>query len=233
MFRRVATTVTDKVGSFFAKTEPHHEFIKEHTRFYSSNEMNGIREVLEKLNDKRFSLKKIADEKGVQSEEFASYMIINRIMDEAGKIISDYNQSPSKPDQFSNIKDLVDLTTRLKTLVAVSEQDKQTLNSVAMDKPIAKNAAVTSALFAVPAIPLALMLGPVGVLIGVAGSAALSKPANDYLTSAKIISWDTESKDMVMAFVEVVDKANKNLSTYIEENPQQDISQPQPSIKPN
>jgi hypothetical protein len=71
------------------------------------------------------------------------------------------------------------------------------------------------------------------VLISVAGSAALSKPANDYLTSAKIISWDTESKDMVMAFVEVVDKANKNLSTYIDENLLQGSSQQISSIKSN
>src|SRR3990167_892384 len=203
MLRNVANTVTGKVSStysaLFVKSTPHHQFIQLFTRFSSAAEMHGVAEALEKLNDKKYSMKKLADEKGVQSDEFKTYNILNRILEESGRLISDFNQLPIK-DYYSSMQDLHALTTRFHELVVVTEEDKQALNSVALDKPIAKNAAVTSAIFAVPAIPMSLLFGPIGTIICVAGGALLSRSANDYLTANHIISWDTESKDLVLEF---------------------------------
>lgn len=227
------TTVTDKVSGLFAKPDQHHQFIPEFSRFGSAKEMNGIAEILEKLNDKKFFLKKIADEKGVQSDEFSTFRVIEHLMDEVSRIISEFNQSQMKADYYSNVEDLLKLTEQLEKLVQLPDQEKKALNSVAADKPYAKNALVTSSLFAIPGIPLTLLLGPVGAGISLIGGALLSRPANEYLTQQHIISWDTETTALVTSFVDAVTKAKTNLSKYLEDNKPVKDAAPSTAPKPN
>ncbi len=215
--------VTNQVTSFFKKEQPQQRFIQPFTRFSSAVELKGIAEILEKIHTKKEGLKKIADEKGAGSDEFATYEILDHLLNVTRDKISEFNGLDIKRDIYSNIKDMCDLTAQLKAIITVTEKDKEALNSVTIDKPIAKNATLGAALVATPVVALAVIgSGGLALLAGV-GALALMKPANDYLTQAKVITWDTESKELVLSFIDTVNKTNVNLSKYLAENaPAQD-----------
>lgn len=213
-----AKTLTNQVASFFKSTPPTQPFVPAHTRFSSAVELKAIADALQKINAKKDSLRKLADEKGVESPEEATYAILNHILEITKERVTAFNAAGYKKDDYSNVRDMYELTAQLKAIVLVSEDDKEKLNSVTVDKPIAKNATIGAAFVAAPVAAVAIVAsGGLALLAGV-GALALMRPANDYLTKEKVISWDTESKELVLSFIDVVDKTNVELSKYLAEN---------------
>src|SRR3990167_9403582 len=112
MIQNTARKVTNSIQGFFNKPEPQGQFILPFTRFSTSAELKGIAEVLEKLFAKKEAMKKVADDKGAQSNEFATYTTLEAILTDTNKAIVEFNQAAIKPDVLANMKDIYDLTVK-------------------------------------------------------------------------------------------------------------------------
>lgn len=218
MIQNTARKVTNSIQGFFSKPETQSQFILPYTRFSTSAELKGIAEVLEKLFAKKEAMKKIADEKGAQSNEFATFTTLEAILADTNKAIIEFNQAAIKPDVLANMKDIYELTVKLKPIASVTEEQQATLNSVTADKLNAKSTAASAALFAAPFIP-ALLLGPgvFAVALGV-GAFVAAKPASDYLIANGLITFDAESKVLMASYLDLIDKTNKNLEKFLADN---------------
>ena len=218
MLRNTALKVTNTVQGFFAKPETQSTFIQPFTRFSTSAELKGIADVLEKIYVKKEALKKLADEKGAQSNEFATYTTLDAILTDSNKAILEFNQSPIKPDVLSNMKDTYILTSKLKPIASVTDEQKTTLNSVTADKLNAKSTAASAALFAAPLLP-ALILGPGAIAIALGVTAFIAaKPASDYLIANGLITFDAESKVLMGNYLDMIMQAHKNLEKFLIDN---------------
>lgn len=218
MLRNTALKVTNTVQGFFKKAETQGTFIQPFTRFSTSAELKGIAEVLEKLFAKKEALKKLADEKGAQSNEFATYTTLDAVLTDSNNAIVEFNQSPIKPDVVSNMKDIYVLTAKLKPIASVTDEQQATLNSVTADKLNAKSTAASAALFAAPFLP-ALLLGPgaIALALGV-GAFVAAKPASDYLIANGLITFDAESKVLMGNYLDQIVQTHKNLEKFLVEN---------------
>ena len=231
MIGRVTKTVTDSsvyqnVSGFFSQPANANQPSAVHTRFHSAVELSEVAKILDKLIAKKDQLKKLADTKGNQSEEFATYTVMNHVIEQAHEHITAFNALPMKPDMFSNLKDMQGLMQQLHDILTVSEQDQETVNSVFKDKPLARNAALTVAMLSLPVLPFFVFgASAAAALWGVSGLLAI-KPTNDYLLSVKAINWDTESKELLMGFIETVDKTNTSLAEYIQANEAPPVNSP-------
>lgn len=223
MLNRVKTAITDSsayrtvstsVSGLFHSTN-NANIPVEHTRFKSATELSAIATAIDALDEKRQRLTKIAESSGDGSNEYATCEVIANVILMSREKIEVFNASPYKPTQLENMEEMLKLTGELKGIINISDDDNRVLESMTLDKPYAKNVVVQGGLFALPALPL-VVFGP-GILVGGLALAgyALAKPANDYLTSSKVIDWDTESKSLIMNFIDAVDTANKALDRDI------------------
>lgn len=218
MLRTTALKVTSTVSGFFYKQpEPQGQFIDEHTRFGESVTLKGIAEVLEKLYAKKEAMKKLGEEKGEQSNEFATCTTLEAILSDTKKVIVAFNESPRALDDMSNLKDLYALTLKLQPIASTTEEQQQTLNSVTLDKLNVKSTAASAALFAAPFLP-ALLLGPgvFALALGV-GAFVAAKPASDYLIANGLITFDAESKTLMANYFDLVDKTKLKLEKDIKD----------------
>lgn len=218
MIQNTARKVTTSIQGYFSKPVPQEKFIQPFTRFAGSAQLIGIAEVLEKLFAKKEAMKKIGDEKGFHSNEYATYTTLQAILTDTMNAIVEFNQTASKPEELANMKDIYDLTVKLKPIASVSDEQQATLNSVTVDKLNVKSTAASAALFAAPFIP-ALLLGPgfIAVALGV-GAFVAAKPASDYLIANGLITFDAESKVLMASYLDLIDKTNKNLEKFLADN---------------
>jgi hypothetical protein len=218
MLNRVTTTTTSayqSVMGIFGSTAPQ-AAAPAPTRFKSAAELSSIAVILDKLIVKKDKLKKAADIKGAESNEFATFTLMDHFINLVTAEIAKFNDLPFKPDLLANYKEMHDLTTALHNIVVITPRQAETLNSITMDKPVIRSTVLKVGLLALPVIPV-ILLGPGAwaAALGVGGFFAM-KPADDFLTSIKAIDWDTESKELLTDFIEVTKKANANLARYLE-----------------
>lgn len=206
--------VSKNAASLFAQTPAETKEI-EYTRFNSSVEVRDVCDALTKLVDKQARLQKEAEEAGDYSNEAETLHVLTNIINAAQEKVDDFNSQEIKKDMMSNIKDMHGLMQSMIEIIQITDEDEQKLDSVQTDKPLFKNYGISAGLLSLSTLPL-FLLGPgAAALILGFGGLVLAKPANDYLTSKKVINWDTESKQLYLNFIESVDKANTHLSDYI------------------
>lgn len=202
---------------FFKKPAPVPQY-KLHTRFTSARELQEVADQLDKIAAKREQLHKIAIENGDESNEAAARDVLQQLLNIVREQIDKFNQQPGKADMRGNIVDMFDLTEGLKEAVKVASAEQAVINSVTLDKPFVKNTAITAGVLAAPSIPLLMMSPPLGILYLGASSYFMAKPTSDLLEKAKIINWDTESKELVQNFINAVEAANASLRTELAKN---------------